>query len=95
MQEIGQNSNQDGAEVSQKKRPHQGHTERIENQTPDNEVVQNCDPASRILRARWDGHVPEFHPAQKRYGCRFVWKEEPDRVGPSYLVSAGPASDLA
>ena len=32
---IGQDSKHEGAEVSQKKRPHQGDTERIEDQTPD------------------------------------------------------------
>ena len=50
--------------MRQKKRPHQGDTERIEVQTPDDEIVQNRDPASRGLWVRWDGHVPEFYPLQ-------------------------------
>ena len=73
-------SNQEGAKVPQKKRPHQGDTERIEDQTPDDEVVQDWDPAGRGLRARWGGHVPKFHPAQEDDGCRRVWKEDLDRV---------------
>ena len=43
---ISQDSKQEGAKVPQKKRPHQGDTERVEVQTPDNEVVQNWDPDS-------------------------------------------------
>ena len=107
-QEISQNSNQEGAEMSQKKSPHQSHTEWVETQASDNEVVQNWDPASRGLRARWDGHVPELCPAQEDDGCRCVWKEERDRAhynnptlsfwrewGPNHLVSARSASNLA
>ena len=75
---IGQDSTQEGAEVSQKERPHQGDTEPIEVQTPDNEVVQNRDPASRGFWARWDGHVPKFYPAQKDYGCRLMWEKGQD-----------------
>ena len=51
-------------------------------------------------------HVPEVYAAQEDDGCRFVWQEEQDRLhhptlplrrewGPSYLVSAGSASNLA
>ena len=45
-QEISQSSNQEGTEMSQKKRPHQSHTEWVETQAPDNEGIQNWDPAS-------------------------------------------------
>ena len=61
-------SKQEGAKVPQKKRPHQGDTQRVEVQTPDNEVVQNRDPASR------------GHPAQKGDGCRLMWQENQGRM---------------
>ena len=69
---LGTDPKQEGAKVAQKKRPHQGDTERTEDRTPDDEVVQDWHPDSRGLWARWDGHVPEFYPAQEDDGCRFV-----------------------
>ena len=66
--------------MSQKKRPHQGDTERIEDQATGYEFVQDWDPASGVLRTCCNGHVPEFYPTQNRYGRRFVRKKDQDRV---------------
>ena len=66
--------------MSQKERPHQGDTERIEDQAPSYEVVQNWDSASGVLRSCCNGHVPEFYPTQKVYGSRLVREKDQDRV---------------
>ena len=105
---ICQVSEQEGAEVPQKEGPHQSYSEWVETQTPNGEAVLNWDLASCGLRARWDGHVPEFYPAQKHDGCGLVWQEDQGCLHydnftlpfwrerrPSDQVSAGPASDLA
>ena len=59
--------------VPQKKRPHQGNTERIEDQTPGKKVIQDWDSTSDVLRACCDGHVPELYPTQKDHGRRLMW----------------------
>ena len=56
--------------TEQKCRKRDAHIKVIQNelktQTPhDNEVVQDWDPATRVLWARWDGHVSKFYPTQK------------------------------
>ena len=71
-QEIRQDSEQKRTDMSQKERPHQGDTERIESQAPGYEVVQNWDTVSGVLRTCCNGHVPEFYPTQKDYGSRLV-----------------------
>ena len=66
--------------MSQKERAHQSFSEWVETQASDDEVVQDWDPASSGVRARCDGHVPEFDPAQKDDGCGLVWQEDQDRL---------------
>ena len=72
-QEISQNSNQEGAEMSQKKRPHQSHTEWVETQASDNEVVQNW--GCRCVWKEERDRVHNYNPTQS------FWRE----WGPSQL----------